>query len=105
MNIIIYYYRSISTAMFEDFKTLDFLNMVPSSDERVVCDQQVTLLSFFIPITFNNQLKACFPNKKYLITIQTLQSIFLIEKRIKNFKDYLCTKSITNNFLFRFDAQ
>ena len=40
---------------------------------------------FCIPITFNNPLKACFSNKKYLITIQTrptqiVISIFLIEK-------------------------
>ena len=32
-------------------------------------------------MTFNNQLKVCFTNKKYLITILTnCKSIFLIEK-------------------------
>ena len=37
-----------------------------------------------IPITFNNQLKACLSNKKYIINIQTrpTQSIFFIENPI-----------------------
>ena len=42
-----------------------------------------------IPITFNDQLKACFSNKKYKITIQTRpthigKSIFFVGKQIFN---------------------
>ena len=38
-----------------------------------------------IPITFNNPLKACFSNRKFILTIQTRPTqivigIFLIEK-------------------------
>ena len=48
---------------------------------------RVNQYSFCIPINFNNLLKACFSNKKYLITIQTPPTqiemiIFLIEKLI-----------------------
>ena len=45
---------------------------------------------FCIPITFNNPLKACFSNKKYLITVKTGQAqivivhISLIEKPVFN---------------------
>ena len=39
--IIIYNLRSISPAMLEDFKGLSYLNLIPSSDERVICDAQV----------------------------------------------------------------
>ena len=51
---------------------------------------------------------ACFSNKKYPVTIQTrtkqiVNTIFLMEKtRMNNFfKDYWCTKSITNQFCTR----
>ena len=51
-----------------------------------------------IQIDFNNPLKVCFSNKKYLMTIQTrpTQIIFFIENPVfTDFKDYWCTKSIT----------
>ena len=43
---------------------------------------------FCIPITFNNPLKVCFPNKKHPITTQiyyntNFKSIFLIQKIFK----------------------
>ena len=46
---------------------------------------------FCLPITFNNPLKACFSNKKYLNTIPTqptqiILSIFRIKKT--GFKDF-----------------
>ena len=41
----------------------------------------------FVPITYTNTLKTCFPNKKYLNTIQThptkiVIDISLIEKQV-----------------------
>ena len=44
---------------------------------------------FFIPITFINQLAACFSNKKYIIRIQTrptkiVISIFLFNNPVFN---------------------
>ena len=50
---------------------------------------QAFLNIFRISITFNNPLKVCFSNMKYLITIQTrpkpiVKSIFLFEKSISN---------------------
>ena len=62
-----------------------------------------------IPITFNNMLKACLFNKKYLITIQTrltqiVKVYFLFKNQfLKDFQDNWCTKSI--NFLFKFSVQ
>ena len=54
---------------------------------------------FWIPITFNNPLKACFLNKKHLIRI-TPEKIVMVYFLLKNwvltaFKYYWCTKSIT----------
>ena len=65
----------------------------------------------WIPITFNNPLKALFSNKKYPTTIQThptqiVKVYFLLKIRFRwIFKDYWCTKSIAYHFLFRFSVQ
>ena len=62
---------------------------------------------FCIPITFNNQLKVCFSNKKYTITTQTrLTQIVKVYFLLKNwvltdFKDYWCTNLITYYFFFK----
>ena len=55
-------------------------------------------------MTCNNPLKAYFSNKKYLITIHT-RPIQIIKVYFYIFKDYWCTKSITYNFLYRFNTQ
>ena len=59
------------------------------------CRKLVQYLRFLmynicISINFNNPLKVCLSNKKYLITIQTcptpiVKSIFLIEKPVNEF--------------------
>ena len=58
-----------------------------------------------IPITFNNPLIVCFSNKKYLITIQTpptqfIISIFLIEKM--GFNRFLKIIGAQNQLLITF---
>ena len=55
----------------------------------VCINKYLIIIIICISITFNNPLKVCFSNKKYLITIQTrptqiVISIFLIEKPVFN---------------------
>ena len=60
---------------------------------------------FCITLNFNNPLKVCFWNKKYLITIQTrptpiVKSIFLIEKPV--FNAFLKVIGVQNQLLITF---
>ena len=85
MNRVLLYDRTIDSLYIEIIDTWNNINSVIKQLIEISLLRNNERIFFYKPITYNNPLKACFSNKKYLITIKTHKtqieiSTFLVVK-------------------------